>query len=118
MSIFYCLYFWALSTWKARFLYLFPPRTGQPSYTPGQSVSLTNLHIWKYIYSLYMYNTYIMPLLVQAPFLFSAYTFGADRTKNTASSICFMIVFVRSHNSVTVERRLESHCLATGAFSD
>jgi hypothetical protein len=38
MSIFYCLYFETPPTWRARFLYLFPPGTGWPSYTPGHSV--------------------------------------------------------------------------------
>jgi hypothetical protein len=49
--------------WRARFLYLFPSGTGQPSYISGLWVCLINLHItaW-YFYSSYMYNTYTRPL--------------------------------------------------------
>jgi hypothetical protein len=35
MTIFYCIKFETPSTWKIRFLYLFPPGTGWTSYTPG-----------------------------------------------------------------------------------
>jgi hypothetical protein len=34
-TIFYCLRFEAPPTWRARSLYLYPPRTGWPNYTPA-----------------------------------------------------------------------------------
>jgi hypothetical protein len=33
LIIVHCLYFWGFPTWRARFLYLFPPGTGQLNYT-------------------------------------------------------------------------------------
>jgi hypothetical protein len=35
MTVFYCLRFKTPPTWRARSLYLYLPRTGWPSYTPG-----------------------------------------------------------------------------------
>jgi hypothetical protein len=42
MAIFYCLGFETPPTWRARSPYLYPPRTGWPSYTPRHWVSLSS----------------------------------------------------------------------------
>jgi hypothetical protein len=42
MTIFYCLKFEIPPTWRARFLYLYPPGTGWPSYTPRHRVPFSS----------------------------------------------------------------------------
>jgi hypothetical protein len=67
MSIVYCLYFWDSLNQEGQVPVFISLETGQPNYTLGYWVCLINLHIIIcYIYSSYMYNTYIRPLLVYA----------------------------------------------------
>jgi hypothetical protein len=42
MTIFYCLRFETLPTWRARSPYLYPPRTGWPCYTPRHWVPFSS----------------------------------------------------------------------------
>jgi hypothetical protein len=43
VTIIYCL-MWDHQTWRATFPYLYPPRTGRPSYTPGHHVLAREVH--------------------------------------------------------------------------
>jgi hypothetical protein len=66
-SIVYCLYFWDSPNLEGHIPVFISSRNKVAQLYP-QALGLSNLHIitW-YIYStIYMYNTYIRPLLVQA----------------------------------------------------
>jgi hypothetical protein len=45
MTVSHCLNLETSPTWKARFLYLFPPGTGSPILNPGIALCLINLHV-------------------------------------------------------------------------